>query len=83
MRYRGSYIEGFLLGEPTTSARIVLDIIIPRMIGAPAFVCRQIPVYSLQHDLTLEQTNEIIYFGSSNGEFIILLICDNLKKNQA
>ena len=37
----------FLLDESTAAARIVLKFMIPQMIGVPAIICGQIPVYSL------------------------------------
>ena len=49
VRYQGNHIIGFSHDEPTKVARTVLAIMIALMLGAPAFVCRLIPVYSLKH----------------------------------
>ena len=49
VRYQGNHIIGFSHDEPTKAARTVLAIMITLMMGAPAFVCRLIPVYSLKH----------------------------------
>ena len=60
MRYQGNHIIGFSHNEPTKATRTVLAIMIARMMGAPAFVCRLIPAYSLEHNLILEQTQKVI-----------------------
>ena len=53
------------------------------MMGAPAFVCWLIPVYSLKHDHTLEHTHKVIDLLHENESFAFLLVWDNLRVNQA
>ena len=60
MRYQGNHIKGFSHNEPTNATRTVLAIMIARMMGGPASVCRLIPAYSLEHNLILEQTQKVI-----------------------
>ena len=83
MRYQGNHIVGYSPDEPTKATRTVLAIMIAPMMGAPAFVCRLIPVYSLKHDLIFEQTHKVIDLINQSGGFAFLLMCDNLRANQA
>ena len=53
------------------------------MMGVPAFVCRLIPVYSLKHDLIVQQTLKVIELTHASGGFAFLLMSDNLRSNQA
>ena len=53
------------------------------MMGAPAFPCRLIPVYSLKHDLTFQQTQKVITLIHQNGSYTFFLMTDNLTANHA
>ena len=53
------------------------------MMGAPAFVCCLIPVYSLKYDLILEKTQKRITLIHQNGDYTFLLMADSLRVNQA
>ena len=83
MRYQGTHIIGFSHDEPTKAARTVLAIIIVPMMGTPAFVCRLISVYSLKHNIFLEQTQKFITAIHQNEGYTFLLMANNLRANQA
>lgn len=51
--------------------------------NALAFACRLISVYSLKHYVLLEKTHKVFDLICQNGGFTFLLICDNLRTNQA
>ena len=60
VRYQGNHIVGFYHNEPTKAARTILAIMIAPVMDDPAFVCQQIPVHSLKHNLILDQTQKFI-----------------------
>ena len=51
---------------------------IASIMSAPAFICRLIPVYSLKHNLILEQRQTVITHIHQNGGYTCLLMADNL-----
>ena len=71
--------------ETSKLARTVLVTMIVPMIGAPAFVCRLIPVYSLKHELSFHETLKVINLFHRNKWFVFLLMSDSFqgKSNQA
>ena len=83
VRYQGDHIVGFPHDEPSKPARTVLAIMVSPMMGGPAFVCRLIPVYSLKHELLYEQTLKVINLIHKHYGLVFLLMCDNLRANQA
>ena len=83
IRYQGNHIIGFSVDDPTKAARTVLAIMIAPSMGKPAFVCRLIPVYSLNHDFLFEETNKIIQLIHKHSGYAMLLMSDNLRTNQA
>ena len=83
VRYQGNHIIGFSVDKPSKPARTVLAIMVAPMMGVPAFVCRLIPVYSLKHILLYEQTLKVIQLIHTHNGLVFLLMCDNLRANQA
>ena len=83
VRYQGNHVVGFSCDEPTKPARTVVAIMIAPSMGKPAFVCRLIPVYSLKANFLFEQTLKIIETLHKCGVYAHLLMCDNLRTNQA
>ena len=53
-------IIGFSRDDPIKAAETVQAITVAPMTGAPAFVCRLIPVYSLKKNCILEQTDKLL-----------------------
>ena len=83
IRYQGNHIIGFSVDDSTKAACTVLAIMIAPSMGKPAFVCRLIPVYSLNHDFLFEETNKIIQLIHKHSGYAMLLMSDNLQTNQA
>ena len=82
VRCQRNHIIGFSHDDPVKTAGTVLAVKIAPMMGAPAFVCRLIPVYSLRHNLILEQTQKAITLIHQNGGYNFFLMADNLRANQ-
>ena len=78
----GNHIIGYSYNGPLKPATTVLAIMIAPMMGAPAFACRLIPVYSLKHEL-FDQRLRVINSIHQNNGFVFLLISENLMANQA
>ena len=83
IRYQGNHVVGFSCDDSSKAARTVVAIMIAPSMGKPAFVCRLIPVYSLTHDFVYKQVLKVIKLLHKNGRFSYLLMCDNLRTNQA
>ena len=83
IRNQGNHIIGFSVDDPTKAARTVLAIMIAPSMGKPAFVCRLIPVYSLNHDFLFEEANKIIQLIHKHSGYAMLLMSDNIRTNQA
>ena len=83
IRYQGNHVVGFSCDDSSKAAQTVVAIMIAPSMGKPAFVCRLIPVYSLTHNFLYEQVLKVIKLLHKNGGFSYLLMCDNLRSNQA
>ena len=83
VRYQGNHAVGFSCDEPSKAAKTVLAIMIAPSMGKLAFVCRLIPVYSLTANFLFEQTLKVIELLHKNSGYAYLLMCDNLRTNQA
>ena len=60
VRYQGNPIIGFSRDDPIKAEETVQAITVAPMTGAPAFVCRLIPVYSLKKNCISEQTDKLL-----------------------
>ena len=83
MRYQENHIIRFSYDKSAKAAKTVVAIMISPMMGAPAFPCRLIPVYSLKHDRTFQQTQKVITLIHQNGSYTFFLMTDNLTANHA
>ena len=59
-RYQGNPIIGFSHDDPIKATETVQAITFAPMMGAPAFVCQLIPVYSLKKNCILEQIIKLL-----------------------
>ena len=84
MRYQENHIIRFSYDKSAKAAKTVVAIMIsPMMCAPPVFPCRLIPVYSLKHDLTFQQTQKVITLIHQNGSYTFFLMTDNLRENHA
>ena len=74
MKYQENHIIGLSNDKQTKAAKIALAIMTAPIIDVPTFVCRIIRVYSVKHDLTLEQTQNFIDLIHQNEGFTFLLM---------
>ena len=74
MKYQENRIIGLSHDKQTKAAKIALAIMTAPIIDVPTFVCRIIRVYSVKHNLTLEQTQNFIDLIHQNEGFTFLLM---------
>ena len=74
MKYQENRIIGLSHDNQTKAAKIARAIMTAPITDVPTFVCRIIRVYSVKHDLTLEQTQNFIDLIHQNEGFTFLLM---------
>ena len=83
IRYRGNHLIGQAVdvstGEP---AKKILTLMINPSLGAPAFVRRLIPVFSLKADFLFDQVISLPKTIHQCGSYVFLIMADNLFVNQ-
>ena len=82
IRYSCNHIIGFSVDQPDEPARTVLAILIAPMMGAPAFVVRLLPMYSLKGTFLLEQITIVINLIHQSSGYLFLLMNSNMRTNQ-
>jgi hypothetical protein len=83
IRYRGGHVFGQAVDEPQEAARTVLAIMVQPMMGAPAFVCRLIPMHKLSAvflHCTITSVIESIHRHSGR---VLGLMADNHPTNRS
>ena len=80
VRYQGKHIVGFA-SDQEKPARSVLALMVCPLLGAPAFVARLIPIYTINSDLLFEQINIRIKIIHESSGSVFLLMNDNRSAN--
>ena len=83
IRYRGGHLIGYSVDKPTLPARTLLAFMLKPCFGAPAFVCRLVPIHSLSPSIVTQHLNEIISCVTENEGKIIGLLSDNHPTNRS
>ena len=53
------------------------------LMGAPLFIARLIPIYSLEHELLVDQINRLIKIINHCSGYVYLVMTDKLRANQS
>ena len=80
IRYQGNHIIGFAT-DTAKPARTMLALILCPIFGAPAFVARLIPIYSLSAELIYTQVIALIKIIRESSGYVYLVMNDNLAAN--
>ena len=78
IRYRGNHLVGYAVDQQDKAARTVLALMVSPLMGAPAFVARLIPLYSISADLLFGQIVRLIEIIHDCSGFVFLVMSDNL-----
>ena len=81
IRYRGSHLIGSAIDDPSKAARTALTIMICPLMGAPVFVARILPIYSINHKLLYDAISKIISIIHEFSGRVFLVMTDNLLAN--
>ena len=81
IRYRGSHLIDSAIDDPSKAARTALTIMICPLMGAPAFVARILPIYSINHKLLYDAISKIISIIHEFSGRVFLVMTDNLLAN--
>ena len=83
LQFQKDKIIGFAadVDEPCV-AKTVLAVMINPSMGAPAFVARLLPVFSLKYEFLMNQVNIVMKIIHDACGFVFLLMTDNLSVNQ-
>ena len=78
LQFQKDKIIGFTadVDEPCV-AKTVLAVMINPSMGAPAFVARLLPVFSLKYEFLMNQVNIVMKIIHDTGGFVFLLLTDN------
>jgi len=83
IQYQKDQIIGFAVDcEEQKVAKTILAIMINPSMGAPAFVARLLPVFSLKHDFLKEQVDIVMKIIFDVGGIVFLVMTDNHSVNQ-
>ena len=82
IRYRGNHLVGYAVDQQGRAARTVLALMAAPLMGAPAFVARLIPLYSICADLLFDQIVKLIEIIHDCSGFAFLVVSGNLRANQ-
>lgn len=82
IRYRGGHLLGQATDDSSEVARTILAIMIKPMMGAPAFVCRLIPIHKLSAEFLHRTLCEVIHVIHRNSGRVLGLMSDNHPTNR-
>ena len=80
VRYQGNHIIGFA-NDQEKPARTILALMVCPLLGAPAFVARLIPIYTINSKLLFEQINILIKIIHESSGSVFLVMNDNHSAN--
>ena len=81
--YRGNHLIGHAADTETTCvAKTVLAMMVNPSLGAPPFVGRLLPIYSLHADFLHQQLLTLIGVIHNAGGYVYLVMSDHLLVNQ-
>lgn len=76
-RFRGNHIIGLSEDDPESPAKTILAFMIRPLMGGEAFICRLIPIHSLQADFIKKEIESIIPIISAQGGKVVAIMSDN------
>ena len=83
LQFQKDKVIGFAADVDTPCvAKTVLAVMINPSMGAPAFVARLLPVFSLKQEFLSDQINMVMKITHEVGGYVFLIMTDNLSVNQ-
>jgi hypothetical protein len=83
IRFRGGHLLGYSVDDPSQMARTILAIMIRPMMGAPAFVCRLLPINKLSSKFLFKTLSSVIHCVHRHGGKVMGLMSDNHPTNRS
>ena len=77
VRYRGGHVVGSSVDQHNKAAKTVFALVIDSLMGAPAFVARLLPIFSLKSDLLFEQIEILVKLIHDADGYLYLVMSDN------